>query len=293
MDTNLCILGSGKIIEFFKKSSVTDLAIYHRQTERGIITAIVPNYEKIQTVPFALNMADHVIISVESMSKELGEMILIANEFPLDGKIVVYEDYMVDEVKRVLAGTKFEKFPILVNPTLDELVDGYADGTGKNDGKLVLVDQYFKVKGVGDVVLGFMKSGCVKKFDKLVVYPSKKECVVKSIQVMSKNVDEACAGTRIGFALKTTAELGRGNVLSDSELTVSDKINGRIVKNKFYKSEIPKQFQAVIGLQYVTATFDGALNLMRPVVLETFGNPIILISQNSFPHLIGRFDVLR
>ncbi len=291
-DVNLCIIGGGKILDSLKKSSVTDMTIYHRKTGDGIITAIVPNPEKIQTVAFALNMADFVVISVEKIDKYLGEMILIANEFSHSGKIIIYEDYMEDELKKILKGTKFEKFPILLNPTLEELIDGMAKESG--DSVKVLVDQYFKVNGVGDVILGFMKSGCVKKFDKLNVYPSKDICVVKSIQIMSKNVDKCCYPSRIGFSLKTASKLERGMILSDSELPVCNELNGKIIKSKFYKFDLPKQFQAVIGLQYVTASYDGkTMKLMKDVVGETFGNPIILIDQNKFPRLIGRFDVIK
>ncbi len=291
---NICVLGDDSVTKFCKKGTVTDVTMYNRALEDKIVTMIYPGIEKPQSIAFALQMCDFVILSIKNIDKNLGELILFANEFNKKGKIVVYDSYMVDDVKKMLHGTAFENFPILENPkSLEEIIDGF-ERKKNGEEKLVMVDQYFKVKGVGDVVLGFIKSGSVKVFDKLIVYPQKKECTVKSIQVMSKNYKEAEEGTRIGFSLKTDAELSRGVVLSDKNIKVADELIGRITKNKFYKKDLNGQFQVVIGLQYVSANVNSSKNelkFLKPVTLETFGNPILIIDPNSFPRIAGRFDI--
>jgi len=290
---NICVLGDDSITRFCKKGTKTDVTMYNRALEDKIITMIVPNIEKPQSIVFALQMCDFILLSIKEINKNIGELILFANEFNKKGKIIIYDSYIEDDVKKMLHETKFENFPILLNPkSLEEIIDG-LEYERHGEEKLVMVDQYFKVKSVGDVILGFIKSGSVKVFDKLIVYPSKKECIVKSIQVMSKNYKEASEPTRIGFSLKTDAELSRGVVLSNKEIKVVSELTGKFLKNKFYKKNLNGQIQAVIGLQYVSASIENnKLKFLKPIVFETFNNPILLIDPNSFPRIAGRFDVL-
>ena len=76
-----------------------------------------------------------------------------------------------------------------------------------------MVDHSFSVKGVGEVILGFVKKGVVRKYDKLTLLPANKEVIVRSIQMQDEDYDEAEAGSRVGLAIKgvTVEEIKRGS----------------------------------------------------------------------------------
>ncbi len=60
----------------------------------------------------------------------------------------------------------------------------------------------FDVKSVGTVILGIIKSGTVKKHDKVLVEPLGKEVMIKGIQSQDRDFDSAEAGMRVGLNLK-------------------------------------------------------------------------------------------
>ena len=68
------------------------------------------------------------------------------------------------------------------------------------------VDQHFNVKGVGLVAIGYVQSGSVKKHDEVVIMPAEDVGVVRSLQVMDEDVEEAVSGDRVGVALRNLRE---------------------------------------------------------------------------------------
>jgi selenocysteine-specific translation elongation factor len=125
------------------------------------------------------------------------------------------------------------------------------------------VDHSFSVKGVGEVVLGFVRQGIVKKFQKLELLPSGKEVLVRSIQMHDKDYEEAPAGSRVGLCIKgaTAEEMRRGTVLSEPQAcSVSGKVRLQFTPNAFYSGG-PKDgsFHVTAGMQTIPAklSFSG------------------------------------
>src|SRR5262249_52372976 len=120
----------------------------------------------------------------------------------------------------------------------------------------VPIDNYFNVKSVGTVILGLVKSGTVKKHDKLIVEPLGKEVLVKGIQSQDKDFDEAGPGTRVGLNLKGVEadELKRGYVIGAAQK--SKTITLDFVKNKYSKEQLKENDQVFVstGLLVSTAT---------------------------------------
>jgi len=71
---------------------------------------------------------------------------------------------------------------------------------------VIPIDQYFTVKGIGLVAIGYVQSGVVKVHDTLAMIPTEGSGEVKSLQVMDDDVQEARAGDRVGIALRNSSE---------------------------------------------------------------------------------------
>ena len=68
------------------------------------------------------------------------------------------------------------------------------------------VDQYFNVKGIGLVAIGYVQSGKVKVHDEVLLLPADGTGNAKSLQVMDDDVEVATAGDRVGLALRNAKE---------------------------------------------------------------------------------------
>lgn len=68
------------------------------------------------------------------------------------------------------------------------------------------VDQYFNVKGIGLVAIGYVQSGKVSVHDEVLLLPANGTGNAKSLQVMDDDVEVATAGDRVGLALRNAKE---------------------------------------------------------------------------------------
>ena len=68
------------------------------------------------------------------------------------------------------------------------------------------VDQYFNVKGIGLVAIGYVQSGRVNVHDEVLLLPANGTGSAKSLQVMDDDVEVATAGDRVGLALRNAKE---------------------------------------------------------------------------------------
>jgi len=168
---------------------------------------------------------------------------------------------------------------------------------------IVVVDHSFSVKGVGEVILGFVKEGVVRKYDKLMLLPAKKEAIVRSIQMQDEEYDEAEAGSRVGLALKgaTVDELKRGSVLSASTSVMMDtKLKLSFQKSPFYSDEIREGvFHATVGMQTVPITIaekdENSLGITseKPIVYTTEDTFLILDLNAKKMRIMGKARLLQ
>ena len=93
----------------------------------------------------------------------------------------------------------------------------------------------------------------MRKYDKLNLLPTKKEVIVRSIQIQDEDWETAETGTRVGLAIKgaTLDELGRGSVLTaSSDINAESKLKVSFQKSGFYAEEVREgAFHATIGMQ--------------------------------------------
>jgi selenocysteine-specific translation elongation factor len=162
---------------------------------------------------------------------------------------------------------------------------------------MVTVDHSFSVKGVGEVILGFVKKGILQKHDNLILLPANKEVVVRSIQIQDKEVEAAEAGSRVGLAIKgaTAEEMKRGSLLCPATCaTLTSTISLSFIHNRFYTDRIKEGlFHVTVGMQTVpvnvTNVHNGSLKLVteKPLVY-TPDDTFLLMNLNAKKlHVIG------
>jgi len=284
--------------ELGKKGSETDILMFNRKKDDLIMTFMFPLklISKIQI----MSIIDAAIVSFDEITPELGETILLLDALGISDGILIMPEQNKEMAKSMIKGTLLENFlvvdrdPIKITQELEKI-----EVERKENPPLVVIDQAFNVKGIGTVILGFVKSGTVRKYDKFQLLPLRKEVVVRSIQIHDKDYEQAEAGTRIGIALKgvEAEEIRRGFVLGDEEV-VSKDFKIRLKKNKFYPEIKKGPYHLVLGMQsshVEVSEINGdvvTLELEKPVVY-TKGDKFALVDLNAKKlHFIGAGDIL-
>ncbi|GGP20424.1 hypothetical protein GCM10007981_08440 [Thermocladium modestius] len=245
MHVNVVTIGDYSInAELAKKSSSTDITIYHRRIDDDVITLIEPTKypEKFQPLIKAIAYADAAIVNPVRIDSSLAEALITLDLMGMKNIIVVSNHESIKQIAGDL-GRNYKYMDIY--DALSELRQ--IDPTRLSDSTLVVVDQAFNVKSVGTVVLGFVKGGKVRVHDRLKLMPRNIDVEVRSIQIQDVNYDEADLGVRVGLALKgvDVDDIEEGDVLC-SDCHASNSISGPFIANKYFK-EAQGQMHAAIG----------------------------------------------
>ena len=141
--------------------------------------------------------------------------------------------------------------------TVVELKDK-EDGNFQSSEVCIVVDHVFDVKGVGTVVLGTVKQGEIKTYDELVLSPSNKTVVIKSIQMHDDPVNTSKKNSRVGLAIKgaSAKDISRGDVITSPGFAKIATANFQLAfnKNPYFKEEISEtqNYMMSVGLQIRT-----------------------------------------
>lgn len=280
-----------------KKDTINDIAFYSHGSSEGIYTFVCPNSEKIQPLLQTLNIIDLPVIVVKELTKEIGEIIIAVNEMNFEKGFIITE--MRDAISSFVKNTSLEKFELISEEQLwPNILETKIE---RNDDFLMIpVDNYFNVKGIGTVILGIIKSGKIKMYEKVMMEPLGKEVVVKGIQSHDKDIGEADAGVRVGLNLKGVEadELRRGYVVCRS-IEKSKEVRIRFNKNKFFKQEIKQGMPILlsVGLQVITCSIESLgeeLKLKSDQLIAYRKNQVCIIaSQNDIlPRIIGSGSII-
>lgn len=267
---NFVILGDYQIItELGKKGTTSDISIYDKKTLDIIYTWTVPVCfpEKIQPLMQAVNMAEYAILNVARLDRYLGEQIIALDSVGFTDGFILHS-YEIDEekLKMLIKNTSISDFKVLDN--IDQLKREISvlepkpleqqESNRNNKSVVIPIDHAFDVKGIGTVVLGVVKQGTIKVYDKLKLMPSGKDIVIKSIQMHDDPVQESKSPARVGLAIKgvSNEEISRGDILCSSDNNVMNvAIPGNLMsadfkKNSYYQADIlENQTYMAIGLQ--------------------------------------------
>ncbi|HJM45096.1 MAG TPA: hypothetical protein QF644_04020 [Candidatus Poseidoniaceae archaeon] len=319
---NVTFLGSEILAkEIGKTSDLRDVEsyVYKETNEEGVkilsLVRPVTYPERMKPLTSALTLGDFVVLEVKSIDAKFGELLVACSCSGIsDGIIIPNPDdgEWIDEnqleglvkqaglvhwpIKKLDALALREELLNFLSKKEKELID-------RIDNPLVIaVDQFFNVKGVGLVAIGGVRSGSVNKHDGLKILPSSGTGIVRSLQVMDDDVDQAKAGDRVGIALRNADE----NSLTQGSLIVKEDDNDSVeVHNKTELNFISSAFarytptvggilHVAIDLQFVVGRIESAdgknivVKWESPLMVRKHGTPHLLICQlDAKPRIIG------
>ena len=295
---NFVVLGEQSIAnDFGKKGTVTDLTLFDRKESNIIQTWIVPSGfpDKIQPLFQAINLAEYVIFYFGSLDKFSGEQI-VALDLLKKREGIISHTYEVDEnrLSSMIKGTVLERYKRVNSSDIKQQINKLEPISKEGKTKIV-IDHSFDVKGVGTVVLGKVVQGKVKQYDNLKLLPSKKDVMIKSIQMHDDPVDEAISPARVGLSLKGVSvdDISRGDYLceDDSEKILSE-IEIDFTQNPFYQGELLENQMCLVslGLQIKPGKFSSIkpfkIKLEKPLVCED-ETVIILKPESQTIRILG------
>jgi selenocysteine-specific translation elongation factor len=272
---NISFIGGNEFLkEFGKQGTLSDIVLYDRKQKDRIFTMVAPVSfpDKIQTLPQVLNMTEVVVLNVTALDKYLAEQIIAIDSLNIKNGFLLHS-YDIDDQRlaKMIKGTVIENFKRIENLEIlkNEINDLYSNSP---EGDLILpIDHSFDVKGVGTVILGGLKQGRVKVYDKLWIQPSNKEILIKSIQMHDDPVNETFSPARVGLAVKgiTPHEIERGDIICSGEtikIATTEVLVTDFSKNKYFNSDITESqtYLLSVGLQ------------IKPVKILNDGSKIIL-----------------
>ena len=265
--------------ELGKKGTESDILMSNRKMDDYVFTFMSPVADKLSAKSQIISTIDVAVVSFSQMTRELGETILMLDLMDVKEGISITTPYATsDQISAITKNTTLKSFKVEQNNP-GRLLEILKDINPKRDNvspPVIVVDHSFSVKGVGEVVLGFVKQGTVRKYDKLNLLPADKEVIVRSIQIQDEDWETAEAGTRVGLAIKgaTIDELGRGSVLTTSNEVKGDtRLKVAFQKSNFYAEEVREGgFHATIGMQTAPITISGISD--DSLVIDS-ANPIV------------------
>jgi len=300
---NFVLLGDTTIAnELGKKGTSSDITIYDRKTNDKIISYCFPNTypEKLQPLLQSIAMSNYAIINISKLDSFLGEQLIAVDIFGIKNGFIIYGyEIDVEKVKNIMKNTGLSSFQIL--DSLEQLKNSIAemesktetetetDSEVKGDESLpppkacIVVDHVFDVKGVGTVVLGTVKQGEIKTYDELVLSPSNKIVVIKSIQMHDDPVNVSKQNSRVGLAIKgaSAKDISRGDVITTpglAKIAVAD-FQLEFIKNPYFKEEISEtqNYMMSVGLQIRTVK----IKVMPDSILSiSFEKPLAFVKKD-------------
>ncbi len=138
-----------------------------------------------------------------------------------------------------------------------------------------------------------MKSGTIKKYDKLLVEPLGKEVMIKGIQSQDKDFEVTEEGMRVGLNLKGVEadELKRGYVIGHSEKAKT--LTLKFSKSKYSKEQLKENDPVLVcsGLLVTAAKVKSVepLNIEFESTISYGKNTRFLIAttKQNMPRIIG------
>jgi selenocysteine-specific translation elongation factor len=280
-----------------KKGTANDIAIFNHSSSEGVFTYVCPNSDKVQPLLQAMNMVDVPVLVINQLTKETGEMIVGLDEMGFEKGFIITG--VKEQLQPLIKGTSLERFEFVDEQALRQKLMGMKVDRPAEP-LMVPIDNYFKVKSVGTIVLGIVRSGAIKKYDKVMLEPLGREVLVKGIQAQDVDFDHAEAGMRVGLNLKgvEVEELDRGFVIC-KEIEKSADVRAKFRRNRFSKQNLKEGMNVLLsaGLQVVSCAVKSAgedvvLSANRPIAYTKRQRCILALQGDVYPRIMGSGEIL-
>jgi len=236
---NVAFIGSESLAKkIAKKGDVRDIESYVykevRDGEIKIISLLRPlkHPEKIRPLLSVLNVAKAGIIEISKIDSATGEICVSFGCAGINNGLIIINsqdgDWIdPDQVRIILEQSGLRNWKLYEQVPDEHIIRedlfSLMEKKETDDSSLILpVDQFFNVKGVGLVAIGYVQSGIVSKHDTIQVLPADENGIVRSLQVMDDDVENAISGDRVGLAIRNLREeaLHRGCMIVHAESNV-------------------------------------------------------------------------
>jgi len=272
---NVAFIGSESLAKkIAKKGDVRDIESYVYKEERDgeikIISLLRPlkHPEKIRPLLSVLNVAKAGIIEISKIDSATGEICVSFGCAGINNGLVIINSQDGDwidpeQVRIILEQSGLENWKLYEQVPDEHIIRedlfSLMERKETDDSSLILpVDQFFNVKGVGLVAIGYVQSGIVSKHDTIQVLPADENGIVRSLQVMDDDVENAISGDRVGLAIRNLREeaLHRGCMIIHAESNVLVKnLSSTIAIDKapFQKRilQVGDVIHAAVDMQFV------------------------------------------
>ncbi len=290
--------------ELGKKGTASDILMFNKKTDECVYTFMVPFENKLTSKTQILSSIDAAIINCEQITPEVGETLLLVDSMGITEGVLLLPAYSdATQLHKIIKNTSLEHFTIMERniPKIIGYLVRMNPPRDVSSPAIVIADHSFSVKGIGEVILGFVKQGMITTHDTMVLLPANKEVMIRSIQMQDRNYDSATAGCRVGLAVKgaTVDELKRGAIFSASDAAhIDTRFRLRFTKNRFYSEVKTGVFHETIGMQSlpvtITALKDDVITIeTEKLVGYMTKDPFILLDLNARKlHHIGNGRVV-
>ncbi|HLE06666.1 MAG TPA: hypothetical protein VI790_04890 [Candidatus Nanoarchaeia archaeon] len=294
-DISICFIGSNETAKLLaNKATTNDLELSHYAKGDEVLTIVRPIGfpDKIKPLIQAVNMSEYVIIEIDEINKSLGEVIILLDLLSKKGEFLIApsKQYLKEQVEQIIKDTTIKDYNFRIinnNEDIKNLREELLKiKTEYGAEPLIIIDDFFNVKNVGTVALGFTKGGLIKSKDQLTLQPGGKKIQINSVQVMDVDYKELNAPSRVGLALKNCSieDLERGSTISKG-IREEKEITGSILKAKFVKKEVSGQLMIINGLISSQAEIKEDKIIMPkkiPITSDT-----IIYDQSNSPRILG------
>jgi selenocysteine-specific translation elongation factor len=265
--------------ELGKKDTESDIVMFNRKVDDHILSFMSPVEDKLSAKSQIVSSIDAAVVVFSGMTTELGETVVMLDSLGISRGISVVSPYATpDQITSITKGTSIESFIVEQRDPVKILhvLKGVSPERDTFSPPLVVIDHSFNVRGVGEVVLGFIRKGVVRKFDKLKLLPADKEVMVRSIQIQDEDYDGAEAGSRVGLALKgaTVEEMRRGSVLCAGSPETDTTLKLAFTKSPFYSDDVREgASHATVGMQTLPV-----------IIIEKTATSVVIKSEKPIVH---------
>ncbi len=278
--------------ELGKKGTESDIVMFNKKTDECVYTFMSPFENKLTAKTQILSSIDVAIVNCEQMTAEVGETILLLDSMGITEGMLLLPAYSdVTVLHQMIKNTSLEHF-IVLERNIPKIIGHLVTMNPKRDVSspaIVITDHSFSVKGIGEVILGFVKQGIINTHDMMRLLPADKEVMIRSIQMQDKDFESAPAGCRVGLAVKgaTVEELKRGAIFSaDGAATIDTRFTLRFTKNRYYPEVKKGIFHGTIGMQSLPVTIieiaedSISIETEKPIGYSK-NDPFILLDLNA------------
>jgi selenocysteine-specific translation elongation factor len=263
-----------------------DVSFYSVSQGDKTITLADPTHypEKIQPLLYSLSMADHVVLIVDALTPKIGEIIVALDSMKMESGT------LVSKAALPLKGTVLDKYAVVADTEAAKVRIFSLPSPSGGENLLALASKCESIKSVGNVMHGTIRSGKVKKSDKLFLLPEGKDIEIRSVKADGKESEEAGAGAMVELAYR--GDLFERGIIAPirNEFQVENVINGHFTKSPFYKDELKGRIHAYSNLQYVEGVVnENDLNLSAPLAYEKGETILVIDASNQKLRIAGAF----